>query len=497
MLSTRKPDSFQQPLDRLLGGSKESVRKAMEKLRVLIIEEISMVENQFLERLNILMQHILLSPRPFGGKQVIFLGDFHQLPPVKPFQFCLNCGEPMLRRGTQFVCLSQECTSKGIDVAFKAGDKWAFRASVWKQLNLRHVKLEQIHRQKDTDFQDILNKIRNGSLLSNEEWDALTAKKDLPPGAFAVRLMSRLFKVKNFNESRLKAIKSEVKTWHALDSSRKLKYNEEDKFLPRSAEIVRKLEDHKESLKEHRFPTELTLKVGAKVVLLSNLNHKLGLVNGSQGEVVSFVDTKDWAKTELDDKGKVKKKKWEDQLLDEYQKTVSSLAPIVRFTNGQTKAIRAVAAESLKGTSRDRYVVCRTQIPLTLAWALSIHKSQGMTLEYVDVSSEDIFEDGQLYVGLSRATKLEGLTVTGYSREQTSMDKDVLEFYENTQWEDLGPTNVSGIGNIPTPKAFEEGTAGQAVPGKTLGSEREDAVTPVQKMPVVIEIPSDKEDEDI
>src|SRR5215469_6982752 len=65
-----------------------------------------------------------------------------------------------------------------------------------------------------------------------------------------------------------------------------------------------------------------------------------------------------------------------------------------------------------------------------------------MTLEHVEVSSQDIFESGQLYVGFSRATKLEGLTVTGYSREQMAMDKDVLEFYETTKWEDLGSSNV-------------------------------------------------------
>ena len=65
-----------------------------------------------------------------------------------------------------------------------------------------------------------------------------------------------------------------------------------------------------------------------------------------------------------------------------------------------------------------------------LVWALSNHKSQGMTLEHVQVSSNNIFESGQLYVGFPRATKLEGLTVTGNSREQISTDEDVLEFYD-------------------------------------------------------------------
>ena len=71
----------------------------MDHLSVLIIEEISMVEHFSLERLNLYMQEIIENKGPFGGKQVIFVGDFHQLPPVKPFENCILCGEPMDVRG--------------------------------------------------------------------------------------------------------------------------------------------------------------------------------------------------------------------------------------------------------------------------------------------------------------------------------------------------------------------------------------------------------------
>jgi len=111
----------------------------------------------------------------------------------------------------------------------------------------------------------------------------------------------------------------------------------------------------------------------------------------------------------------------------------------VRFANGVTMIIPAIASISITGGSyvHEQYLTCRTQIPLTLAWALSIHKSQGMTLEYVEVSSKDIFESGQLYVALSRATELSGLSLTGFSRQQLPMDKDVLKFYQTTDWEKL------------------------------------------------------------
>jgi ATP-dependent DNA helicase PIF1 len=285
----------------------------------------------------------------------------------------------------------------------------------------------------------LLNKIRNGIILEPEEWNALTMKKQLPEKAFAVRLMSRLYKVKNFNEAQLRGINEKEQSWNSLDSSRKLTYNDEDKRPPRSWAITKTLEQLKSSISEdHRFSSTVILKKGAKVVLLANTNPERGLVNGAQGEIVGFKDTKDWKAGDVPDSDTRKRLAG---FVEEFYQTRSTIVPIVRFTNGFTTAITPVAQESLRGTNRDRYSVCRTQIPLTLAWALSIHKSQGMTLEYVEVSSEDIFEAGQLYVGLSRATKLEGLTVSGFSREQKAMDEDVLRFYENTTWEDLGPTN--------------------------------------------------------
>jgi len=80
----------------------------------------------------------------------------------------------------------------------------------------------------------LLNKIRNGIILEPEEWNALTVKKQLPDKAFAVRLMSRLYKVKNFNEVQLRGINAPAQTWDSLDSSRKLFYTDDDKVAPRS-----------------------------------------------------------------------------------------------------------------------------------------------------------------------------------------------------------------------------------------------------------------------
>jgi ATP-dependent DNA helicase PIF1 len=406
-----KPDSLRIPIKRLAENSKTYIRKRIKKLAVLIIDEISMVENQFLDRMDTTLQAIMESTLPFGGKRVIFVGDFHQLPPVKPFQFCLKCGYSMSPR-EPFRCIACKLPE------FTEGDKWAFKSSVWKNLNLRHVQLQQIHRQKDDRFQTILNKIRNGIYLDDDEWRVLEGKKkNHDPKFCAVRLMARKTDVDEVNRKELAAIKTPSMQWKSLD------------FRQNNALA----EDH---FKNHRLPETLTLKIGAKVVLLTNLNLKRGLVNGSQGEVVGFEDI------EEEPTGNVTFDK--RQTIQFHAR--SKLAPVVRFTNGITKTISAVATSSLVGSriQDELYesgpkVVCRTQIPLILGWALTIHKSQGMTLEYLEVSSKYIFERGQLYVALSRGTSLEGTTLTGYTREQLPVDSDVVEFYENTEWEALGP----------------------------------------------------------
>ena len=271
-----------------------------------------MVENQFLERLNLLFQKVMSTDPdflygetpspvpeiqlPFGGKQVIFLGDFHQLPPVLPFQFCMNCGGSM-PKSVKSACISKAC--KGMaDSTFELGDKWAFRASVWKTLRLRHVKFEQIHRQKDTRFQDILNKIRNGEILTPLEWQELEKPKNLPHDVLPVRLMSKLIEVKRFNDTELAKLKSILpKQWAAVDACIPLVKRDEKEM--QHPTLIQTMCEHQESLKYHRFPTNLTLKVGARVVLLYNLDHTKGLVNGSQGKVIGFQASTKTLETEL------------------------------------------------------------------------------------------------------------------------------------------------------------------------------------------------------
>jgi ATP-dependent DNA helicase PIF1 len=474
------PDSLQQPMEKLLNNVRKSTTEAVEALRVLIIEEVSMVENQFLERLNRLLQGILSSNAPFGGIQVILVGDFHQLPPVKPFQNCMECGEMMIRKNG-YVCQTLK-TTRCNQVPFKEGDKWAFKAPIWEKLKLRPVKLEQIHRQRATRFQDVLNKIRNGVALEDNEWDELERPKELPRGAVAVRLMSLVDHVNLFNNRELEKLNTKERRWEALDASNKKFMGDADRLPPRCHIIATRNKEFRNALaKYHRFPTCLELKIGAKVVLLFNLSPKSGLVNGSQGEVVGFVNTESWPSK---DEGGL----YQKGCADEFTAMNSHWRPIVKFANGKTQTIPHIVQSSTKMSGEDHYYVVRTQIPLMLAWALSIHKSQGMTLQYAEVSSRSLFETGQLYVGVSRVTRLEGLVVTGFAREKTTMDPDVLEFYEKTPWEVLGPSSTSESIQLKTETTMPEEWLEQDYTPLQSGEAHSVQVAYPQLQPKILEI---------
>jgi ATP-dependent DNA helicase PIF1 len=317
----------------------------------------------------------------------------------------MKCGQILSKEGPLYKC--DDCP----DVRFRDEDKWAFKAPVWSKLCLKNIRLNQLHRQKEGRFQGILNKVRNGISLEKSEWEDLERRKETSDGICAVKLFSRRKQADDLNEYELKAIDSPAKTWTAEDWYTKLGGNWDGKDIPYQQD---------NPLRGHSFPEILELKVGAKVVLLIN-DDKAGLVNGSQGVVTNIVKT------------------------DGYWK------PVVRFANGVEKTIPPSKRASRHGTNDYFYLAGRTQIPLILAWGLTIHKSQGMTLDYVEVSSDNIFETGQLYVALSRATTLEGLTLTGDSREQLKIDSEVLNFYQNTKWES-SPTAQEAATNSADPK---------------------------------------------
>jgi hypothetical protein len=160
------PDSMKKPLDKLMQAAHgKEIWERFDTTDVLVIDEISMVENLLFERLN----HVMKASRgerygggPFGGVQVVVTGDFCQLSPVKPFQYCIGCGWELQRdnkhRPKEYQCENKYCRE---DIFYDV-DKWAFRSKAWEECDFKHINLTEIHRQSDKKFVSILQKIRTG-----------------------------------------------------------------------------------------------------------------------------------------------------------------------------------------------------------------------------------------------------------------------------------------------------------------------------------------------
>ena len=376
-----------------IGLGKETVAQLVNKIRknrkaaarwartqVLIIDEISMVDPALLDKLEEIARLMRKKPdRPFGGIQLVITGDFFQLPPVNP----------------------------GGNVTF------AFDAQCWNKVVQHKVNLTQVFRQKDESFVTMLNEMRFGK-LSQKTIDAFK-KLERVPTYDAEIVPTELFpmrqEVDRANMERLNALQTESQSYMAQDGGT-LVGEARDRVLQNSIALP-----------------VLHLKKGAQVMLIKNLDETL--VNGSVGKVVDFMDDAEYDKQtgamdvlsdlSKEDREKItrmaSKRKW----------------PLVRFhlANGQTRDYLA-RPESWKTELPDGEVqASRTQVPLILAWAMSIHKSQGQTLPCCKINLNRVFEKGQAYVALSRATSLEGLQVLGFRPDKVMAHPRVIQWSQS------------------------------------------------------------------
>jgi ATP-dependent DNA helicase PIF1 len=253
------------------------------------------------------------------------------------------------------------------------GKKFCFQSPCWDKCIELCFELKEVHRQKDQEFISILNSIRIGR-VTKEISDRLlgTARQKIESdGILATILCSHTNDSKIINETKLKDLTGEPKIFSSQDSENATKTLDMQTIAP----------------------SKLILKLGAQVMLLKNVNVNAGLVNGARGVVIRF----------------------EEGL------------PVVRFKNKKEYTARTERwyVRNANGT-----LLCRRQVPLNLAWAFSIHKSQGLTLDCVEMSLSKIFEAGQAYVALSRAQSLDTLRVLDFDSRHVWADLSVLEFYQ-------------------------------------------------------------------
>lgn len=189
-------------------------------------------------------------------------------------------------------------------------------------------------------------------------------------------------------------------------------------------------------------PKQLTLKKGAQVMLIKNVDDSL--VNGSLGKVVAFMNEKNFELHEefpeafddevptedLNDQGREVRTKLK---LREAASDSGMLYPVVQFSmnDGTSRQLLVMPEEWKVELPNGEVQAQRSQLPLILAWALSIHKAQGQTLERVKIDLKKVFEKGQAYVALSRATSQAGLEVRNFDKNKVMAHPRVAEFYNS------------------------------------------------------------------
>ena len=257
-------------------------------------------------------------------------------------------------------------------------DKFAFMSQAWLDADLTICYLTEQFRHTDNQLNDILNEIRSGN-VSQRAKEILGSNKNELESIEPTKLYTHNIDVDRINTEQLQLIKGKNKIFKA-----KIKGN------LKLAETVKK---------SILAPENLILKIGAKVMFVKN-NYEKGYLNGSLGNVIKFNNEN---------------------------------IPIVRLLNGYE--ITAEYEEWRIEDEKGKLLVSYTQIPLRLAWAITVHKSQGMTLDSATMDLSKTFEKGQGYVALSRVKSLSGLNLTGYN--SMTLIVDSLAFKADKRFKEL------------------------------------------------------------
>jgi len=335
-------------------AQKKNVVKRVADTSVLIIDEVSMLSAGTLSMVDAVLREVRRTAQPFGGLQVVLVGDFFQLPPVS-------------RRGER-----HEIAARGL---FSTGrndetDGFAFMSPVWGAMKPLVCYLSEQYRQEDAEFLELLLALRQGAFTDAhrsllEERMAAEPKQDMP------KLYSHNADVDAINAQELAKLKTPLHTFTMKEHG--------------PEQVVSALK------RGCLSPEELSLKEGARVMFTKNDVARGRYVNGTLGTITGFAKESGY--------------------------------PMVKTRSGRT-----IEAEPDEWRVEDggRVIAKIEQVPLRLAWAMTIHKSQGMSLDAAHMDLSQTFEYGQGYVALSRVRTLSGISLGGLNERALEVHPDIL-----------------------------------------------------------------------
>ncbi len=332
--------------------------KLLREVEIIIVDEVSMLRADVLDMMDFSLKHIRRNSLPFGGAQMLFIGDLYQLPPV-------------VRQESERILSAYYATP------------FFFDAKVMQSANLMTVELTTVYRQKDKIFIDILNQIRNGDIsaidftLLNERYDP-----DFEPGEEAyVYLCSHNRVADDINNKKLAELAGRSYFYNAIITG---------------------------DFKESQYPNEerLELKEGAQIMFIRNdtslekeyFNGKLAVVAGLSEDEITVV--LEGANKEIT----LKREIWEQK----------------KYYLDSDKNIQEEVLGSFE------------QFPIRLAWAVTIHKSQGLTFDKLIIDAGRSFASGQVYVALSRCRTLEGIVLKSKITPQVIFSDKTIEHFHTT-----------------------------------------------------------------
>lgn len=340
-------------------------------LDVLIIDEISMLTPDYFRKLDATAKIARQNQAEFGGIQLLLVGDFFQLPPVHTGK--LETGTP----------------------------RFVFEIPLWKKCVHHSIELTKVFRQEEATFVESLMRIRVGAPEQMDYRMLMSRVHAVLPadGIEPTFLHSHTKEVDELNEQRMKALKTPAKLFQMTTGIDQIKIETQMKTPGKQTSVSQVDLDRTKQRLIHDVPVpeQLVLKEQCQVMLVVNLSVEHGLINGSRGYISGFTEKN---------------------------------YPIVRFAT--TRVI--IHPYKWQVQVGNKYVWVG-QIPLRLAYAFTIHKSQSQSLDRVALQLDRVFDYGQAYVALSRCRSLEGLTLKSFKPDCIKAHPEVLKFYQELKHE--------------------------------------------------------------